>query len=916
MKQNFNKRFSLLIALVMSFEQLLAQKPVIDTNVYGKWPNIGMNKFVTKLTNDGNFVTYVIRNRPIGSSTTVICSTRGDWKKELGKVDLGNWPVGFSQDSHRYIFIRNDSLGIGILGKSTVNYTPGIHDFQLFKKGKNNDWLIYRNNGVTNELIITDLVTGIKKSFEDIQNYLFSEKSQSLILQITKNGIQQLYWIDMNTSAMKIIWSGRLSGQVKLDETGTQLAFVGTVPEDNSVRSIFYYKEGAKQAIKLADAHSTGIDDQCDIQGINTFNGAGLCFNLQEKRHVESLKSKTVAVDIYSYSDGQLQSEQLQHVNLRQRYCALINIADRKISILEGNGVKLISTADQVINNHGYVLVVKYDDGRDGPGTDEWNWNSHAKFTVYLQSLKDESLRPIIKNAWIPVFFWNICQSPTGEYVIYYDPLKGNYFSYEIETGVRRNITQFIHSNWAMFDAKEGEDELAFKYLAVGIAGFTNQGKSAVIYDQRDIYQIDLLGSKPGICLTNHYGRKHHIAFRLPNYGNLVNSLPEKGLLIVNAFNYTTKQDGFFRIQTGLQKNPELLAMQPAFFDGIADAEAPLINPVKARDTESYIVQRQNFNEPGNLFWTSDFKNFKRLTDLAPQKAYIWLTSELVTWKTFDGTLSQGILFKPENFDPRKKYPIIFFYYERFSNTLHVFRTPEATGAVIDIPTLVSNGYLVFIPDVHYPLGTGQGPGCYNAVVSAAKYMAKKPWVDASRMGINGHSRGGFETNYLVTHTHLFAAAISGSGYANATSLYTRIRQSGTSGEGAYELTHQRIGGTLWQKQKVYLDNSPVLRADKVVTPLLMMNNKGDDDIPFEQGAQFFNALRRLGKKAWMLQYDGQSHVILNKAAANDFSIRMLQFFDYYLKGALPPFWMTRGVSAKLKGIDNGLALDTSGQVP
>jgi dipeptidyl aminopeptidase/acylaminoacyl peptidase len=182
-------------------------------------------------------------------------------------------------------------------------------------------------------------------------------------------------------------------------------------------------------------------------------------------------------------------------------------------------------------------------------------------------------------------------------------------------------------------------------------------------------------------------------------------------------------------------------------------------------------------------------------------------------------------------------------------------------------------------------------------------------------MGIQGHSRGGYETNYIVTHTDMFAAAMSSSGFSNFVSIYGGVRQNGTARQSGAELSFQRIGATLWQRPDLYIENSPIFRADKVTTPILMMNNKADGDIPFSQGIELFTALRRLGKKAWLLQYDEGRHMVFRKDA-DDLTVRMKQFFDHYLKGAPPPKWMTEGVPARLKGIDSGLELDTSGKQP
>jgi dipeptidyl aminopeptidase/acylaminoacyl peptidase len=318
--------------------------------------------------------------------------------------------------------------------------------------------------------------------------------------------------------------------------------------------------------------------------------------------------------------------------------------------------------------------------------------------------------------------------------------------------------------------------------------------------------------------------------------------------------------------------------------------------------------------ESPNYFSTTDFKNFTRLSDLHPEKNYNWLTTELLTWKTLDGSFSQGVLYKPENFDPHKKYPVIFHYYQILSDGLNAYLKPEPSDGRLHIPWFVSNGYLVFTPDIHFKIGE-PGNSAYNAVISAANYLSKMPFIDAKKMGIQGISFGGFQTNYLVTHTNIFAAACSASGATDLIGKYGSLKEESTSSQGYYETGQGRIGATLWQRPDLYIKNSPVLRADKVITPFLIFHTTNDSGVLFPQAIEFFTALRRLGKKVWMLEYNEGDHGVSGKSAA-DFSIRLGQFFDHYLKGALPPKWMTQGIPAKMKGIENGLELDHSGKVP
>lgn len=302
------------------------------------------------------------------------------------------------------------------------------------------------------------------------------------------------------------------------------------------------------------------------------------------------------------------------------------------------------------------------------------------------------------------------------------------------------------------------------------------------------------------------------------------------------------------------------------------------------------------------------------VSDVYPEKRYNWMTTELVTFRTLDGGTSQGILYKPENFDPNKKYPLIITYYEIGSNGLNGYIEPVPAGGPIQIPLYVSNGYLIFFPDIHFTMGS-PGRSSYNTVVAAAESLANRPYVDGKHMGIQGHSFGGFQTNYIVTHTPIFAAAMASSGMTDFVSIYNSL-PNGHSRQGQYENFRDRMGGTLWDMPDKYIENSPVLLADQITTPLLMMANKSDGDVPYYQGIEFFTGLRRLGKKAWLLQYDKGGHFAPGGSGELDLTTRMKQFFDYYLKDAPAPSWMTRGIPAKLKQVDSGLETDTSGATP
>jgi dipeptidyl aminopeptidase/acylaminoacyl peptidase len=335
--------------------------------------------------------------------------------------------------------------------------------------------------------------------------------------------------------------------------------------------------------------------------------------------------------------------------------------------------------------------------------------------------------------------------------------------------------------------------------------------------------------------------------------------------------------------------------------------------PQKAENADVYVFQRLSESEPPNLYATRDFKTLVSLTKFERPADVNWLTTELVNFKGLDGKPLKGILYKPENFDAKKKYPVIVWYYEKNSTVLHTFIPPEYSADNINIPYYVSNGYLVFVPDIVYKVGE-MGEGVVNSVVSAANMLTKLPYVDASRLGVQGHSFGGYQTAYLITRTPIFAAAMEAAGPLNPTSTYGMAIDLGGLWESWLETGQGRMGSTPWNNTAGYVKYSSVFHADKVRTPLLMMHNKLDG--AWEQVVEFFGARRRQKKPVWLLQYDYDSHSLVEEKNKKDYTIRMKQYFDYYLQGAFQPKWMTEGVPASRKGLDSGLELDKSGRKP
>jgi len=884
---------------------LRIEKPALDTSVFTKWSSVES----PAISNDGNYVLYGIRFEPYGrdpvSGTLIIQAIHESWKMEIPNV-LPYSAKAITTNSQIAIFLnKNDSLGIVRLGRQVIEYIPHVSAFSLIMQ-RDSEFLVFQLDTPTKELQIRNLASGHDQSFTNVNGYLFGQDGNPLVLisNSKKDSTisQSLKWITLANGTDKTIWEGTGAGNLVLDKAGSQLAFTVEKKINNSQeKSIWYYHAGTDKAIELANNQSAGIDKNVQLSTIERFtkDGYRLFFNLIEKDDPKP-KPDAVKVDIWSYTDAVLQSQQLKELDPKS-YKAVIQIGNRRILRLQQENEIAPILSESEAGGDDFLFTLK---DNDGYFQAERYWNAAVRPSYNLVSVITGERNPMPKT------IINYGMSPGRKYAIGYDHAMRDIYTYELSTNVTHNITVSLP---IPLGSVEYDRPWLVKYRGLQTANWLANDSALLVYDQFDIWQIDPLGKGKSINLTNGYGRKNKIIFRLIDiYSGNVVSTNEK--LIVRAFNQLTKYSGFFRITIGKKENPELLSMEAFNYDPAALEQGI----VKARDADIYLVRRQSATRSPNYFWTKNFKNFTPVSAQYPEKNYNWLMSKLVSFKTLDSRKEQAVLYKPENFDPKKKYPAIIYYYERMSQDLNLYQTPggNGNGGSLDIAWFVSHGYIVFAPDIHYTIGeTGQS--AYNSIVAAGKFISNFPWVDAKHVGIQGHSFGGYETNYVVTHTGLFAAAVSSSGASDLISYYDGLEEpwGGGSHQFQVEIAQYRIGVSLWQRQDLYIKNSPIFGAFKVETPLLMVSNKQDGRVPFMQGVELFTALRRLGKKVWMLQYDKGSHGLGGQEYI-DYLIRMTQFFDHYLKGSLAPKWMVEGIPAKMKGIDNGLELEPRGIEP
>ena len=415
-----------------------------------------------------------------------------------------------------------------------------------------------------------------------------------------------------------------------------------------------------------------------------------------------------------------------------------------------------------------------------------------------------------------------------------------------------------------------------------------------LIYDAYDWWKIDLTGESQPECLTKGYGRKNQKSIRKMTSNIDKEVFEPNETVMVSVWDENTMDEGVYL----LDMKGRLKKL----------AEGPYIYAIhRFSDNQKFCIwNRQNISEFRDLWWSkSDFSDPIRITNANPQQSeYKWGTAKLVEWTNYENKPNKGILYLPEDYDAKKEYPVLVQFYETHSGGLNTYHAPMLSSAMADVMYFVSNGYVVFMPDVHFTIGT-PGQSCYDAVVSGTKYLIEQGIAHPGKIGLQGHSWSGFQTSYLVTKTDIFACANIGAPITDMVTGYLGIRNgSGLPRYFMYEEWQSRMGKTLWEAKDKYLASSALIEADKIHTPLLIWHNDKDEAVAYEQGRALYLAMRRLQRPAWHLNYKGEGHFLSSQAAQKDWTIRMMQFFDYYLKGTKEPRWMKEGIHLRERGID------------
>ena len=765
-----------------------------------------------------------------------------------------------------------------------------IDSLRNYKLAQEADWIAYQRGKKDSTLYVRTLDNSRSFKFDNVRSYGFARKAEVLYYITTDNAKPaslSLYTLQLSGDHQPQLLKqtkGRIE-KVTLTEDGSAIAFMhSNVAKDKAKgrgMSLWYGKTDGPIEM-LSDSVNTVFTKGWEIssEGNLSFSKAGdkLSFGVAPaKREADTTMLRSARPEVQVWSWNEPVEYTVQDYNKerdsRKTYAAVALLNDKKIVQIADEQFDRVATMRDM---KGTLVIVS--DSK--PYSTSSMWEGRNRSDQYLVDIATGERCELAKADYNTYRF-----SPSGKFAYAYITADSLWRTIDLET-----LEHFDVTSPRNFTAWDEDNDVPDYPSAHGVAGWLPEDEALLVYDRYDIWKVPARGGEM-VNLTKN-GRIKKLQYRLLRLD------PEKASepIDVNAVQYLAVFDetskGSAICRTSFRKPAE-----PVMLIG---GDYKLSTPVKARKSDKVIFTKETFAMAPDIYLSDmKFKAPVQITHLMEQQSqFVWGTAQLIEWTSYKGVPLQGVLYLPEDFDATKKYPMIVNFYERNSDTFFSYREPQPHRSTPDYHLYVSNGYVVFNPDVRYVDGH-PGESCYDCVMSGIDKVLTLGFVDEKRIGGSGHSWGGYQYAYLATRTDRFAAIESGAPVVNMFSAYGGIRWgSGRARSFQYEHQQSRIGGSPWEVPELYEENSSLFNMDKVTTPILIMHNDTDGHVPWYQGIEYFVAMKRLGKPCWLLNYSGEPHWPVRMANRFDFQIRLMQFFDHYLKDAPMPAWMRDGIKA------------------
>jgi dipeptidyl aminopeptidase/acylaminoacyl peptidase len=904
-------------------QQASTAKRPITHDVYDSWKSIQG----TKLSVDGVWLAYALVPQD-GDGELIVrnLKTNAEYRAPRGRdpivttddhfVVFAVAPLRREVDQARKAKKKPEEMpkgGVGFLNLANGQVTIAAEHVKSFKVPEETPQVVVYlmtdplrtsetkkpKKPIGTDLVVRDLYNGAQTTIAEVSDYAISKNGAWLVYGVTsktpaKDGA---FVRGLGNAIRKTLLTGE--GNYKsfaFDNGGSQAAFISDRDDFKSaspVYRLYHWRTTADAATELPVPVSAELTVSEFGRVEFSKSGNRLFFGTARPRAPDPEDtSDMIQVDVWNYKDAELQPMQKVRAEdeKKRSFRASIDLGDRKFAQLASPDMPEVRTNDNAnralgISDVPYRPLISWDGNYDD---------------YYFVSLADGSRRKILDKA-----HFQASMSPGGSYALYFDEHDDNWYAIRASDAQKVNLTAKLGVKF-----QSETDDRPEHPTPYGSAGWTDGDKSVLLYDRYDIWDVKADGSGARM-ITNGLGRKNQIVFRYsrteqpqqsaePEEGGLRQRpadppvVPSTRPIVLASTDDRTKATGLYRVTLSNTADPTQIVMLDKAF-GV---------PIKARDADVYTFTLSRFDEFPDLWVSSGaFTDMKKVSSANPQQAqFNWGTSELIEYVNADGKHLKAILTKPENFDPSKKYPMLVYIYEQLSQNLHRYVAPAPGGSSINVTRYVSNGYIVLQPDIVYDLGY-PGQSALKCVLPAVQTVLAKGFVDPQRVGIQGHSWGGYQIAYMITQTNMFRAVEAGAAVDDMFGGYGGIRWgTGMSRAFQYEKTQSRIGVPPWENPALYIENSPLFWIEKIHTPYLTMANDEDDAVPWQQGIQFFTAMRRLGKEAYMFVYNGEKHGLRQRENQKHWTVHLAEYFDYFLRDAPKPDWMEHGVPYLDKG--------------
>lgn len=908
------------VLLLLPLALFSQPKKILDHSVYDIWHRVDENK----ISNNGNVIVYVTKPNGVGNKKLMLSDISGN---PLLHHDRSS-KASFSNNSD-YLFFKvssdfyelkdlkrkktkedklpSDTLALFNIETSSIDKVAGLKSFKVPEKW--DDYMVYlfnpekdsivkkqkkRNKKNGFDLVVRDLNDQAEYSFPYVLDYEIAEEGAAIALTTTGNDstLQAgVYIFDFEEKTFNPIYRSK-GDYYKLawDKGGNQLSFISDIDTTKAIKRdyLLNYWKSEWDSSQLIASNKSLQDLTVNHQFDSYFSESGerLFFQTKEfaiKQDTSLLEDEIVNVEVWNYKDQRLHTQQENNMKDDAKFGYL--------AYYDPSSQKVVQLGNQTLSD---VKTSNEGDGTNVLGLSNYNYRKLISWEGYvLNDLFKINISNGEKTKVASAVRGNVRMSPLGKYAYWYSHIDSAWFTYDFSDDQIRQLT--TNDNVAFYNEKHDTPSNPRPY---GSMAWTENDKKLLVYDRYDIWELNPKGETKPVKLTN--GRAQKLSYRYVKLDREERFITKNQKLMLSGFFDDDKSEVLFSYVYGKGTSKKLYQGNYAFNSFS-----------KARDSKELFFTQENFQTFPDLIATDlSFKSRKKISDINPQQSeYNWGTIELLNWNSLDGEKLEGMLIKPENFDPNKKYPLIVNFYEKSSDRLNRHQDPYPGRSTMNYSFYTSRGYVIFNPNVNYRDGY-PGESAYNCVIPGVTSLIEKGYIDEENIGVQGHSWGGYQIAYLISRTNMFKCAEAGAPVVNMISAYGGIRWgSGLSRMFQYERTQSRIGGTIWDYPLRYIENSPIFTVDKVQTPVLILHNDEDGAVPWYQGIEYFVALRRLNKPAWMLNYQGEPHWPVKLQNRIDFNIRLAQFFDYYLKGDPMPKWMRDGVPASEVGIKQGYEL-------